>query len=104
MTARIAFAVCPSNELLNPFNPNCDSSGYNSILYVMQPLLNLIFLVAIPLTTIMTLYGGFLLLTSAGDPAKVANGKSAVVWALIGFAIVLLSGGISLLIKNALGS
>ena len=70
----------------------------------MQALLNLIFLVAIPVTTVMTLYGGFLMLTSAGDPAEVAKGKSAVLWAVTGFAVVLLSCGISSLIKNALGS
>ena len=95
-----AWADCPPNSLLNPLNPTCDPSGCNTVLCPMQVVVNVIFAVAIPLTTIMALYGGFLMITSTGDPEKVAHAKRTLLWAAVGFAVVVLSGGASALIKN----
>ena len=39
----------------------------------------------------MLVIGGFHILTSAGNPGRVTKGKDLIKWALIGYAIVLLS-------------
>lgn len=40
---------------------------------------------------LMFLYGGFLWLTSAGNEQKITKGKSVIVWAVIGLAVIFLS-------------
>lgn len=45
-------------------------------------------------------FAGFILLSSAGDPSKVDSGKKFLLWALVGFAVILLSKGILILVCN----
>lgn len=40
------------------------------------------------IAVIMIIYGGFKFVTSSGDPGKVATAKSAVIYGLIGLAVV----------------
>jgi len=40
---------------------------------------------------LMFLYGGFLWLTSAGNEQKITKGKSVLVWAVIGLAVIFMS-------------
>ncbi|MFH1188995.1 MAG: hypothetical protein V1652_04105 [bacterium] len=61
-----------------------------------------LYLVAIPIVTIMILYGAFLMLTSGGDPAQFNKGKKAILYAVIGFIVVLVAGGIPTLIQGFL--
>lgn len=59
---------------------------------------------AIPIATVMILYGAFLILTAAGDPKKAEDGKKTIIYALVGFGIVLLASGIPYIIKEILGA
>jgi hypothetical protein len=59
--------------------------------------------IATPLAVIMVLVGAFKLITSAGDPEKVSEGKKTILYAAVGFAIALLAGGIVSIIKSVLG-
>lgn len=43
------------------------------------------------LTLFMFIYGGFLMMTSAGKKDLYTKGKNAVVWATIGFTVVIFS-------------
>jgi hypothetical protein len=56
--------------------------------------------IAAPLSTIMVLVGAFQLMTSAGDPEKVSQGKKTVMYAAIGLVIALIAGGIVSIIKS----
>lgn len=40
---------------------------------------------------IMLVFGGFNILTSAGNPGRVNKGKELIKWALVGYALILLS-------------
>lgn len=40
---------------------------------------------------VVFVYGGFLWLTSAGDPKKVEKGKEAIKWAVLGIAFIFIS-------------
>ncbi|OIP75462.1 MAG: hypothetical protein AUK07_01500, partial [Parcubacteria group bacterium CG2_30_36_21] len=58
--------------------------------------------IAFALVPIMILIGAFYLLTAAGDPEKINTGRKIITWTIIGLAIVIISTGISELIKNLL--
>ena len=60
--------------------------------------------IALPLCTIMVLVGAFKLMTSAGDPEKVSEGRKTILYAAIGFVIALLAGSVTNIIKNFIGA
>lgn len=51
---------------------------------IINAVLGVIALVAV----VFVIYGGFLYLTSAGDPSKVKKGKDSIMYALIGLVVV----------------
>lgn len=58
--------------------------------------------ISIPVVTIMIVYGAFQILTAAGSPEKFKSGKQTIVYAIIGFIIVILAKGITMIIKEIL--
>ncbi len=60
--------------------------------------------IAVPITTIMILYGAFQILTAAGDPTKAKNGRSTIIYAVVGLMIVVISKGVVYIIKEVLGA
>jgi hypothetical protein len=56
---------------------------------LIKKLFDIVLVIAVPLTAIMIIFAGFLLVTSRGDQKKLAMGKKALVAAVIGGAIVL---------------
>ena len=64
---------------------------------------NWIFYLVLIFSTIMIVYGGFVYITSAGDPAKAGQGKSIITFALIGLAIALLAKVLPSVMKFFLG-
>jgi hypothetical protein len=65
---------------------------------VMEILLRVIAYAAV----VFVLIGGFHMLTSSGDPGKIAKGKQTISYALIGVVIALLSGGMVAFVNQAL--
>jgi hypothetical protein len=59
--------------------------------------------IAMPFSIIMVLVGAFQLMTSAGEPEKVSQGRKTIMYAAIGFAIALIAGGITNIIKSFIG-
>jgi hypothetical protein len=84
--------------LTNPLGNNC-----NDLTCPAQAVINFLFTIAIPLCAIMVLVGGFQMLTAAGDPAKFSTGRKTILYAVVGFAVILVAGGVATLIKNMLG-
>jgi len=76
---------------------------YDTIIEVVESLTSFVFTLGIVLAPLVFLIGGFVFLTSGGDTNKVQKGKDIMVYAVIGFAIILLVKGLVELIKNALG-
>lgn len=58
---------------------------------------------ALIIVPLMVIISAFILLTSAGDPKKIATGKAILTWTVIGTAIILISGGIIATIKSVIG-
>ncbi len=76
-------------SLPNPLGQNCSDLGCP-----IDKVLNILFTIAIPLTTIMVLWGGFKIVTSAGDPEKAKEGRKTILYAAAGFAVILLAKAI----------
>jgi hypothetical protein len=62
-----------------------------------------IFTIAIPICGIILLIGGFQLMTAAGEPDKISKGKKTLLWAVIGFVVIFLSGSIAYFIQSVFG-
>ncbi len=52
----------------------------------------------------MIVWGAYQLLMSAGEPAAVKSGRETITWAVIGYALLLISKGIILIIQEVLGA
>lgn len=58
---------------------------------------------SIPLLTLFILWGAFQLMTSGGSPERVEKGRKTIYWAILGFVVLVLAGGIGTLVANFLG-
>lgn len=71
---------------------------------VLQRLVKYAQVVGASVAAVMILYGAFQILTSRGDIAKLKTGRSTILYALGGFVIVILAGGLvslfATLVKN----
>lgn len=51
----------------------------------------------------LTVYGGFIMMTSAGDSEKTKKGRQIIIWAVIGVVVVLAAYALTQLIFGAFG-
>jgi Type IV secretion system pilin len=60
------------------------------------------FLIAIaaPICGIMVVWGGFQMMTSAGNPEKFSEGRRTLLYAAIGFVVVIFASSISYVLKS----
>ncbi len=70
---------------------------------LVENLIDFIFKIALVLTPLMIIIAGFLLVTAGGSIEQVTKAKRIILWAVIGFLIVLLAKGIVAIIKGLLG-
>ncbi len=89
----------PGSSLINPLGQSC-----NSLSCPATKVINFLFTIAVPLCAIMVLVGGFQMMTSSGDPEKFGQGKKTILYAVIGFAVILISGSVATLIQSFFGS
>lgn len=90
-----AGAQAQSVSLTNPL-------GSQTMAAVLQNVITFLQFIGAPIAIIMVLWGAFEMITSAGDPEKYTKGRETLIWAAIGFAIVLIAGGFASLISNIL--
>jgi len=77
--------------------------GETSDIYTLvMKILDFLIVLAIPLTAILVIYAGLVYITSAGNEEKIKTAQKTLIWALIGFAVVLLAKGIPQLIIDFL--
>ena len=60
--------------------------------------------IAAPIVTLMILFAGFKILTAGDNPENLKSAKQMILWTVIGYAIILISKGVTLIIKQLLGS
>ena len=82
--------------LINPLQAKTLEEAINAFI-------NFLFYLAMALAPILIIYAAFLLLTAAGDPAKISKARTIILWTLIAVAIILLAKGLPSVIKGAFG-
>ena len=69
---------------------------------IVNNIIDFLFEIAIVLAPLMIVVGAVLLVASGGDVAKTEQGKKIILWAAVGFFILLLAKGIIALIESLL--
>lgn len=77
--------------------------GETSIIKIISNILDWLIIYSIPILALMILIGGFQILTAKDSPEKVTSGKKTIMFAVVGFVIILISKGIALIILNIIG-
>lgn len=70
---------------------------------ILNAIASFLYALALAVVTVMVLWGGFQILTAAGNPAQIDKGKQTLLWAVIGTVVILVAGGIADLTANILG-
>jgi hypothetical protein len=95
-----AFAGGPALSLINPLSGMSGGSTVNSLLANIGKFM---LALAVPICGIMVIVGAFQMMTAAGDPTKFGNGKKTLIYAAVGFVIVLFASSVVPLLKSILG-
>lgn len=61
-------------------------------------------IIAAPIVALMILFAGFKILTAGDNPENLKSAKQMILWTVVGYAIILISKGITLIVKQLLGS
>jgi len=78
--------------------------GVKSIAELIARINSWLLWLSVPILTLMILIGAFQLMTGAGEPEKITKGRHTITWAVIGYALLLLSTGLTAIIKEVLGA
>lgn len=65
----------------------------------VRQIANLIFTIALPLTIVIIIIGGGLLITAAGNEKQIEMGKKCIMYSLIGLVLIIMSNGIIRLLR-----
>lgn len=86
-------------------NPICQGDPADcTIIAILDRIIDFILLISVPILAIMILIGGFYILTARDNKEKVVTGRKVIYYAVIGFTIILISKGVSLIILEILGA
>ncbi len=81
--------------LQNPLGGSC-----NDLSCPIKAVTDFLFTISIPLVGIFILVGGFQMITAAGNPERFSKGKKTILYAVVGFVVVILAGSVASLIRN----
>ncbi len=87
-------------------NPLCTSGSANcqngTVEGLLQSIVKWLFVIATPIAVGMILIGAFQMLLSGGNEDKFSTGKKTILYAVIGYAIILIGWGITSIIQSLL--
>jgi hypothetical protein len=96
----------PSGNNVSLLNPLCTSGSANcqnsTAEGLLQSIVKQLFVIATPIAVGMILIGAFQMLLSGGNEDKFTTGKKTVLYAVIGYAIILIGWGITSIIQSLL--
>lgn len=91
--------VIPGQQsTLTFFNPLDDLTVTDLLSKVLSGLT----LLAIPIVTIMIIIGAYYIITSGGNPGRRTKGKDYILWAAVGFAVLLLADSVVAILQDFL--
>ena len=83
---------------------NTDSSSGNVFILISLAIIDILFRLGAIVAVIFVVYGGFMFITSQGEPAKIVSARKAILNAVIGLVIVILASQIVKFIAKFLSS
>lgn len=76
--------------------------GVSSVSGLVDKIVNFLLAIAAPIAIIMILIGAYQIMFAAGNSEKWKTGKNTIIYALMGYGIILISKGIILIIQDFL--
>ena len=76
---------------------------YDTFQDIVNAIIGFLWILVPTVATVMFVIAGFLFVTSAGDPNRVATAKKMMLYTAIGLAIVLLASGLIKVLQSVLG-
>lgn len=70
---------------------------------VCETVFPILWIIAVAFVIIMFVIAGFKFLTAQGEASKVAEGRQAVVWGLVGAAVIILAWSVIFIVGTELG-
>lgn len=90
----------PTGSLkINLFNPLGDIDTFAEL---AAAILRAVVIVAIPLTVLFLIWGGFLFVTAQGNEEQIKRAKKAFFWAVIGAMVVVAAWAMAVAITNSI--
>lgn len=83
------------NQLPNPL-------GVSNLNDLATKLIDALMILAVPVVIAMAMYGAYKIIISAGDPKKAQEGGKTILYAALGFGLLLISKGIVAIIQSLL--
>ncbi|MBI3046276.1 MAG: hypothetical protein HYY86_01890 [Candidatus Harrisonbacteria bacterium] len=75
----------------------------NTFQELIGRVVNFLLAIGAPILVLMIIIGAFQIMTGAGNPENITKGRQTITYAIIGYALLLLSKGITLIIEQLLG-
>ncbi len=76
---------------------------YDEIEDIVGAVIDFVFVLSIAVAPVVVLVGAFNIMTAGGNPEKVKKGTQIILYAAIGFGVILFAKGIISVIKHVLG-
>lgn len=92
----------PSDSQSTGLNISNPLGGTSDISALASNIIKFLIILAIPITAILVVYAGYLYIVSAGNEEKVKIAQKALIWAIVGFAVVLIASSIPAIIQEFL--
>ncbi len=83
-------------------NPLGNNSGVDTLPKFIEKLLDIVITIGIPIVVVFIIYAGFLFVSSRGNKEKLGPAKDALLYALIGAAVLLGAKIIALAIQGTI--
>jgi len=108
----LLLSLLASHAYADPANPpgtDCGGTGLQNPLCgktfesVVESIAKGLLTIATPIVAIMVIVGGFMIMTAGGNSEKVKKGKDVVLYAVIGFAVILFAQAVVFILKDLLG-
>ncbi len=78
----------------------CNPLGDLTLSQIVDKIAPFLITIGGPIAAVMVLWGGFQIMTAAGDPEKFKNGRMTIFYAAIGLVVILIAPGVAALIQS----
>jgi len=75
-----------------------------SLTELINRIAGILFTVAIVLAPILLVIAGMIYMTAGGNPGRVAQARSIIIWTVVGFGLILVSRGLVIVLRSILGT